>query len=124
MPTKLPFCLYYKMLERGRFPWPAAKDGCPNIGRTTKEILASPDTSIVACWLLSCLNCGWVVCWGSGNSTDCGTQSASLGQDPAMLSEQDIGLKVLIGQDAQIDTTTAAGRLSFSIFAALAEFES
>lgn len=41
-----------------------------------------------------------------------------------MLSEQDIGLKVLIGQDAQIDTTTAAGRLSFSIFAALAEFES
>ena len=21
------FCLYYKVLERGRFPWPAAEDG-------------------------------------------------------------------------------------------------
>ena len=42
----------------------------------------------------------------------------------AMLSERGIGLKVLTGQGAQIDTTTAAGRLSFGIFAALAEFES
>jgi DNA invertase Pin-like site-specific DNA recombinase len=41
-----------------------------------------------------------------------------------MLSERNIGLKVLTGQGAQIDTTTAAGRLSFGIFAALAEFES
>jgi len=40
------------------------------------------------------------------------------------LSERGIGLKVLTGQGAQIDTTTAAGRLSFGIFAALAEFES
>lgn len=42
----------------------------------------------------------------------------------SMLSERDVGLKVLTGQGAQIDTTTAAGRLSFGIFAALAEFES
>ncbi len=41
-----------------------------------------------------------------------------------MLSERGVGLKVLTGQGAQIDTTTAAGRLSFGIFAALAEFES
>ena len=41
-----------------------------------------------------------------------------------MLSERGLGLKVLTGQGAQIDTTTAAGRLSFGIFAALAEFES
>jgi DNA invertase Pin-like site-specific DNA recombinase len=41
-----------------------------------------------------------------------------------MLSERSVGLKVLTGQGAQIDTTTAAGRLSFRIFAALAEFES
>ena len=34
-----------------------------------------------------------------------------------------MGLRVLAGQGAQIDTTTAAGRLVFSIFAALAEFE-
>jgi len=41
-----------------------------------------------------------------------------------ILSERGVGLKVLTGQGAQIDTTTAAGRLSFGIFAALAEFES
>lgn len=40
-----------------------------------------------------------------------------------LLSDRGIGLKVLTGQGAQIDTTTAAGRLSFGIFAALAEFE-
>ena len=40
------------------------------------------------------------------------------------LSDRGVGLKVLTGQGAQIDTTTAAGRLSFGIFAALAEFES
>jgi len=34
-----------------------------------------------------------------------------------------IGLKVLAGQGANIDTTTANGRLVFGIFAALAEFE-
>jgi DNA invertase Pin-like site-specific DNA recombinase len=42
----------------------------------------------------------------------------------AMLSERGVGLKVLTGLGAAIDTTTAAGRLSFGIFAALAEFES
>ena len=40
------------------------------------------------------------------------------------ISRRGVGLKVLTGQGAQIDTTTAAGRLSFGIFAALAEFES
>ena len=34
-----------------------------------------------------------------------------------------LGLLVLAGQGAQIDTTTAAGRLVFGIFAALADFE-
>ena len=42
----------------------------------------------------------------------------------SLLSERGVGLKVLTGQGAQIDTTTTAGRLSFGIFAALAEFES
>jgi DNA invertase Pin-like site-specific DNA recombinase len=42
----------------------------------------------------------------------------------AGLSERGVGLKVLTGQGAQIDTTTAHGRLSFDIFASLAEFES
>lgn len=40
------------------------------------------------------------------------------------LSKREIGLKVLTGAGAQIDTTTANGRLIFGIFAALAEFES
>jgi DNA invertase Pin-like site-specific DNA recombinase len=38
------------------------------------------------------------------------------------LTERGIGLKVLTGQGAAIDTTTASGRLVFGIFAALAEF--
>ena len=39
------------------------------------------------------------------------------------LSAREVGLRVLAGQGAQIDTTTAASRLVFGIFAALAEFE-
>jgi DNA invertase Pin-like site-specific DNA recombinase len=40
------------------------------------------------------------------------------------LSECGINLKVLAGTGAQIDITTPAGRLSFGIFAALADFGS
>ena len=39
------------------------------------------------------------------------------------LNKQKVGFKVLAGAGAQIDTTTANGRLIFGIFAALAEFE-
>lgn len=39
------------------------------------------------------------------------------------LTAHDIGLKVLTGAGAAIDTTTPAGKLCFGIFAALAEFE-
>ena len=39
------------------------------------------------------------------------------------LTKRGIGLRVLAGQGANIDTTTANGRLVFGIFAALAEFE-
>ncbi|MBN2689472.1 MAG: recombinase family protein [Gammaproteobacteria bacterium] len=39
------------------------------------------------------------------------------------LRKRDIGFKVLTGHGAQINTTTANGRLVFGIFAALAEFE-
>jgi DNA invertase Pin-like site-specific DNA recombinase len=39
------------------------------------------------------------------------------------LTERGIGLRVLTGQGAAVDTTTAAGKLVFGIFAALAEFE-
>lgn len=39
------------------------------------------------------------------------------------LSDRGIGLRVLAGQGAEIDTTTSAGRMIFGIFATLAEFE-
>jgi DNA invertase Pin-like site-specific DNA recombinase len=39
------------------------------------------------------------------------------------LTGRGVGLKILAGQGAQLDTTTANGRLVFGIFAALAEFE-
>lgn len=39
------------------------------------------------------------------------------------LTKRGVGLKVLTGEGASIDTTTANGRLIFAIFAGLAEFE-
>ena len=39
------------------------------------------------------------------------------------LTKCSIGLRVLAGEGASIDTTTANGRLIFAIFAGLAEFE-
>ena len=39
------------------------------------------------------------------------------------LTDRGIGLKVLTGEGAAIDTTTASGKLVFGLFAALAEFE-
>ena len=39
------------------------------------------------------------------------------------LMDRKIGFRVLTGQGANIDATTASGRLVFGIFAALAEFE-
>ena len=39
------------------------------------------------------------------------------------LSDRGVGLRVLTGQGAQIDTTTPTGKLIFGIFASLAEFE-
>jgi DNA invertase Pin-like site-specific DNA recombinase len=39
------------------------------------------------------------------------------------LNQRQVGLKVLASAGAQMDTTTANGRLVFGIFAALAEFE-
>ena len=39
------------------------------------------------------------------------------------LSARGVGLRVHTGQGAQVDTTTASGRVVFGIFAALAEFE-
>ena len=39
------------------------------------------------------------------------------------LNDRDIGIRVLAGQGASIDTTTPSGKFVFALFAALAEFE-
>ena len=39
------------------------------------------------------------------------------------LNQKDVGFKVLTGEGVNIDTTTAAGKMIFSIFGAFAEFE-
>jgi DNA invertase Pin-like site-specific DNA recombinase len=39
------------------------------------------------------------------------------------LAARGVGLKVLAGQGASIDTTSPSGKLAFDSFAALAEFE-
>ena len=52
-----------------------------------------------------------------------GRSLAHLVETVAKLNERGVGLKVLTGQGAQIDTTTPSGRLVFGIFASLAEFE-
>ena len=39
------------------------------------------------------------------------------------LTARRVGLKIFTGQGAAIDTITAAGKLVFGIFAAVAEFE-
>lgn len=53
-----------------------------------------------------------------------GRNLSHLVQTVSKLSEKNIGLRVLNGQGANIDTTTPAGRLIFGIFASLADFES
>ena len=52
-----------------------------------------------------------------------GRSLAHLVETVTKLNDRGVGLKVLTGQGAQIDTTTASGRLVFGIFASLAEFE-
>ena len=52
-----------------------------------------------------------------------GRSLAHLVNTVTTLNERGVGLRVLTGQGAQIDTTTPSGRLVFGIFASLAEFE-
>ena len=59
--------------------------------------------------------------WSYGDSTVWDATSTIL-SEPSACCLSVAGLKVLTGQGTLIDTTTAAGRLSFGIFAALAEF--
>lgn len=36
------FCLYYKVLERGRFPWPSAQDGAVRMTSAQRAMLRAP----------------------------------------------------------------------------------
>jgi hypothetical protein len=59
----------------------------------------------------------------SGNSTGSAATCGHLVNTVEELRIRGVGLKVLAGAGAQIDTTTANSRLAFGIFAAFAEFE-
>ena len=60
---------------------------------------------------------------GGVEARSVGTKSKHLVNTVHDLNQREIGFKVLTGQGAQIDTSTAQGKLVFGIFAALAEFE-
>lgn len=66
---------------------------------------------------------GAATCSSSGSLTGSAAAWSTWSKRCRTWRGRDIGLKVLTGQGAQIDTTTAAGRLVFGIFAVLAEFE-
>ena len=71
----------------------------------------------------ACAPCGRTTCSSSGSSTASAGTSPTWSTPVQDLSGRGVGLRVLAAQGAQVDTTTAAGRLVFGIFAALAEFE-
>ena len=76
--------------------------------RTRQLRARAPDGRVLVVWKLDRLGCNL----------------AHLANTVQDLSARSVGLRVLTGQGAQIDTTTtAAGHLVFGIFAALAEFE-
>ena len=68
-------------------------------------------------------HCAWATSWWRGSSTGSGRDLRHLVNLVHELTTRGVGLRILTGQGAKIDTTTAAGKLVFGIFAALAEFE-
>ena len=79
--------------------------GRPELKRVLEDVLRDGDTLVV--WKLDRL----------------GRDLRHLVNVVQNLTERAIGLRVLAGQGAQIDTTTPNGKLVFGIFAALAEYE-
>ena len=71
----------------------------------------------------ACARSGRATCSWSGSSTASAATSPTWSTPCRTCRPGGVGLRVLTWQGAQIDTTTAAGRLVFGIFAALAEFE-
>jgi DNA invertase Pin-like site-specific DNA recombinase len=79
---------------------------------------------IVPGWPPVSRRCGRATPWWSGSWTDrLGRDLRHLVNTVEDLRVRGVDLKVLTGAGAQIDTTTANGRLAFGIFAAFAEFE-
>ena len=90
--------------------------------RYTKITRPAPRT-IGPDWRCACGRYARATCWSSGSWTRLGRNLAHLVGTVQNLSGRGVGLRVLAGQGARIDTTSASGRLVFGIFAALAEFE-
>ena len=67
--------------------------------------------------------CARAMSWWRGSSTGSGATCATSSTWSTSSPSRGVGLRILTGQGATIDTTTAAGKLVFGIFAALAEFE-
>ncbi len=83
-----------------RLPWSGKRDERPGLEACQKALR---EGGVIVIWKLDRL----------------GRSLHHLVKTAIGLSERGVDLKVLTGQGAQIDTTTAAGRLSFGIFAAL-----
>ena len=114
-------------LEGRRGPGPRPPTRCPDRGRgrAAADLLrsrlgqADDRPNLAAC--LKALRRGDVlVVWKLDRL---GRDLRHLVNTVQALSDRGIGLKVLAGQGAEVDTTTAGGKFVFGIFAALAEFE-
>ena len=125
--------LAFRQGEQGR-PLPAGQDGsschslsldvCRTLTRSTSTTTSPPASATTGRdSTAACGPCGRATCSSSGSSTASAATLAHLVNTVQDLSARGVGLRVLAGDGAQIDTTTAAGRLVFGIFAALAEFE-
>lgn len=71
----------------------------------------------------ACERCATAMSWFVWKLDRLGRTLAHLVNTVKDLSDHGVGLRVLLGKGAQVDTTTSSGRMILGIFATLAEFE-